>query len=162
VTLEIDDNIEWQRRLWSFERWGWLVLLLILIGAALGLAGDGVLAAATASSANGVVTVEYPRYLRAKSPQRLSVLLAPPAGASGDTLSLWLDAAYLEDVIIERISPEPARIEAGMERRTFEFAWDGSGPVPVTFEVTMRGGGRLVGRIGSGAEAVTISQLVYP
>lgn len=161
MTLEIDDNLAWQRRVWAFERGGWVLLLLILVSAALGLFGDGVLASARVASAYGGVTLEFPRYLRARSPEHL-IASAAPAQRGADAVVLWLDAAYLENVTIERIVPEPTRVRAGADRLTFEFASDGAGPLRIAFEINVRSGGRLHGRIGAGEESVEFSQLVYP
>ena len=163
MDLQIREDIDLQRRTWRFERAGWSVLALILAAALLGLFGPGLFGTARASAANGMLTVEYLRFLRAESPQSIRVTIRPQNPPDG-RFGIWIDAAYVHRATIERITPEPAEVQTGAERITFQFAWDGvPGPVTVTFALNPDATGRLHGRIGTTDGAVTdIRQFVHP
>lgn len=162
MDLEIDEDLGSQRRAWAFERAGWAFLLLVLVAAALGLFGNGLLGTARASTVDGSLWLEYPRFLRAGSPERLRLVVDAPRAEDG-RLSVWLDAAYFEGVSLERVMPAPERMVAGSERLTLEFEWDGAaGPVAITFEIVANEAGSIRSRIGSDTRAVELRQLVYP
>jgi hypothetical protein len=162
MSLQVDDDIDQHRRIWAFERAGWIVLLLLLVAAALGLFGPGILGSAHPTAPNGALSVEHLRFARARSPQRLQVALEPDDRGDG-RFELWLDSAWLDAVTLEHITPQPDRVRAGAERTTLEFAWDRApGRVPIVLEIEAQQFGRLRARIGSGAEAVEVSQFVHP
>jgi hypothetical protein len=160
--LEIRENIDEQHRAWRFERVGWLVLLLILVGATLGVFGSGVFGTAEASTPDGLLRVEFPRFLRAQSPQRLRAWIEPQRQPT-NRFTLWFSAAYLADLSLQRVMPPPARVVAGRERITFEFESDGGAePIPVTFEFVANESGAFDGTIGSDLGAIVFRQFVYP
>jgi len=62
--LQINEDMEFQRRSWIVQRVGWLVFALVILLAALGLFGDGILSDAKAGQEEGALWLEYPRFKR--------------------------------------------------------------------------------------------------
>ena len=162
MDLQISDDLEQQRRDWMFERIGWILLAAALFAALAGLFGPGIFGTAHASAADGRLSVEYLRFVRARSPQELRVIVQPQN--SGDArFRVWIDSAYVDALSLERVTPRPDTVHAGAERITFEFAWDEApGQVPITFEIEPREAGRLRARIGIDNAVAEIRQFVYP
>lgn len=162
MDLQLSDDIDQQRRDWIFERIGWVLLAAALFAALAGLFGPGIFGTARASAADGTLSVEYLRFVRARSPQELRVIVEPQN--NGDSrFQVWIDSAYVDALSLERVTPQPDTVHAGAQRMTFEFAWDGApGQVPITFEIEPREAGRLRARIGVDTSAAEIRQFVYP
>lgn len=59
MKLQGKEQQAFQRREWSFQRVGTIVLVAFILAGFLGFLGTGPLATTTRSSANSVVTVEY-------------------------------------------------------------------------------------------------------
>ncbi|HEX7080192.1 MAG TPA: hypothetical protein VF329_04190 [Gammaproteobacteria bacterium] len=160
--LEISEDMEFQRRTWIVERFGWAVLALIVVAAILGLFGKGLLGHAEATAADGTLTVEYYRFWRMQSPMMVGV--AAQTVPTGDRARIWMDRAYVESVQVDRITPEPESVEAAADRLIYVFALAHAGePLRATFEVEPQRPWRVRGRVGvEGGEMVMFSQFVYP
>ena len=138
MDLQIGEDLEQQRRLWAFERVGWILLVVALVAAAAGVFGPGLLGTARESSSNGMLSVEYLRFLRVHSPHELRVSVEPQRRGDG-RFRIWLESDYLDSVSLERMTPAPETVRAGAERVTIEFAWDEMpGRVPITIEIEPR------------------------
>jgi hypothetical protein len=159
--LEVGENLDLQHRLWRFERAGFLAMALIVVVAVLGLFGPGLLGPARASS--GALSIEYPRFARAKSPFCLRVRLSPADATRGHEVRLSISAQYLSYMSVERVTPQPKSVVLGSERVTFAFARDGtSGPVDLAFDLKARSCCAVRGTIGLADTTVGLQQLVYP
>jgi hypothetical protein len=161
-SLQINQDLKFQRRDWIAERVGWAVMALLIGAALLGLFGPGPLSSTDALSADHLLRIEYNRFGRVSGPTELRVHLAPEA-TRGGAARLWLDRAYLEGVQIERVTPQPVRVEAGPDRHVFEFAAAKAGqPTAVTFHLKFQRAGSLAGRVGLADQpALEFSQFVY-
>ncbi|HEY8520669.1 MAG TPA: hypothetical protein VIN61_11360 [Gammaproteobacteria bacterium] len=160
--LEVNENLALQRRTWVFERAGWVLLAALIAAAALGVFGGGWLAHRRAASPDGSLVVEYERFTRVRSPERLRVRLAD-VHAADERLRLVMDAAYLERVNVKSATPEPERVELGAGRVTYVFAVDGSsGPAAVTFEVEGERAGTAHGKIALGDAEARFEQFFFP
>ena len=62
--LQIDEDMEFQRRSWIVQRIGWAIFALVILLAALGLFGDGILSDTKAGQEEGALWLEYPRFER--------------------------------------------------------------------------------------------------
>jgi len=63
-SLEIVQDMTFQRRAWVVQRIAWVVMLLIVVAAVLGLFATGPLSGTTAKTDDGVLTIEYGRFAR--------------------------------------------------------------------------------------------------
>lgn len=164
-SLEIDQDLAFQRRSWVVQRVGWVLMAVLVLAAALGFLGSGPLSRARAE-VPGLMTVEYQRFARLETGETLTLRLQP-AATSGDAVRVSLDQAFLGSVKLESVQPAPARVEAAGGRLVYVFAVaEPRVPTVVTFRYEPREIGtlRAVVALESMSEArhVTFRQLVYP
>lgn len=80
--LELDQDIDFQRRSWAVQRVGWGVMALVALAALLGLFGPGPINNAITGSKEAPLWLEYKRFGRFQtSAMLLRVHLGPRAGA---------------------------------------------------------------------------------
>ena len=164
--LEIDENLDFQRRVWAFQRVGWVVMALVVLAALLGLLGPGLLStSAKAENEDANLSIrEYERFLRFFKPTDLRLQLDPGAATDGEA-RVWLDREYVEGFQVQKVTPEPESVEVGPDRLTYVFNVDEEldKPTAVTFNLQPQKFGRLQGQIGlEGEEPVSFGQFVYP
>jgi hypothetical protein len=162
-SLQIEEDLTFQRHQVRFERIGWAVMALLLIAALLGLLGSGPLGTTTAGDADSPIRVRYGRLERKDNATSLSVTVDPAAIGAGQ-VRLWLDAAWAESFVIESIVPEPESVEVGPDRLAFVFAAEaGHGPVEIIFHVRYERWGWQRGAIGlDGGPTLRLPQFIYP
>ena len=159
--LEIDQDIAFQQLNWKIQRRCWAGMAVLIALALLGLFGSGPLSRATRGARDGPLRIEYQRFGRRGADETLDADLAP--GHSGEA-NLWLSREFLEGVQIERIAPEPVRVEAGPRRSAYVFRLaDPGDPVRVTIHYRPERPGTLRGRIGLDAETpIEFAAFIYP
>ncbi|HEX6289630.1 MAG TPA: hypothetical protein VFZ66_10595 [Herpetosiphonaceae bacterium] len=108
--LQIEQDLQYQQRMWTVERIGWLLLLL----------GGGPLSMATAGDQGAPLQAQYGRFVRHGGQAQLEIRLQPGA-AQGTEARVWIDRAYLDGIRIEHITPEPESIEAASDRMIYVF-----------------------------------------
>lgn len=160
-SLEIAEDIEFQRHEWRIERAGWFVFALILLGGLLGVFGSGVLSDIKATS--GPLTLEFERYARQRAPTQLRLEVAPSA-ITGEFVPIWLDQALLDRIDVSRIEPEPIEVAASAERVVYRIAsLDPTQPVVVTISYEPADLGWTEMRLGLvNGPAFAEQELVYP
>lgn len=161
--LEIDQDLEFQRRSWAVQRVGRVVVGLLVLAALLGLFGAGPLSGASAGREGDDLRLEYSRFGRLMSPMTLRVHLAESA-ARGDKVRLWLSRDYLAGVKVDQVMPEPDSVEAGKDRLTYTFSLtDPSASTEVAFHLEPQTFGPLPGEIGlENGSALGFRQFIYP
>ena len=158
---QIAEDPEVQRRTWRFERIGWILLAVAVVAAVLGLFGEGPLSRAEETSADGSLSVDFPRFLRRQSPESIRIRFTAQAGSG--SASLWIDRRWLDEVTVESVTPEPERTELWPDRLVYRFARGGPAgthSVHVRFEVDAPG--RTRGEFGTADARVPVSHVVYP
>lgn len=146
------------------EKIAFILLVLFVIGALLGLFGDGPLSESVATSADGQVRVEYQRFCRRHAPQLLDVTFPTERGVN--SVELHLDSDYLRDVQITEIFPHPLQA-SHQQAGKLRFATDGSGgAMTVRLHLQPQHAGVLEAHLSAGPRdapvQVQFSQLVYP
>src|SRR5687768_8105632 len=68
-TMELDDKIDLQIRGWKVQRIGWVVILALMLAAALGVFGEGVISKKQVDLGNAQVT--YDRFFRYEAQMKL-------------------------------------------------------------------------------------------
>lgn len=161
--LEVNEDLEFQRREWRAERIGWALLFLLILVAAVGLFGHGPLSWTSATSRDGTLEVSFERFGRNGGTQSLVVR----AGASSAADREWqLDVGddYVGAVKFTSISPQPDatdRIPGGI-RYTFSQA-EPAADLEVTFELTPDSLWSVSGELRlAGHEPVTVQQFFFP
>ncbi len=159
--LERDRDLRFQRREWTVQRGGWLVMMAIIIAALIGLLGAGPLSSATAES--GPLQLQYTRFERRHAPTELEVSPASSA-VSQDQVEVWLSSDYLARVEITSIVPEPEEVVVADDRVIYRFSIDDQAQRPtILIALEHDDPGLSTGRIGmiDGSE-LTFWQFVYP
>jgi hypothetical protein len=150
------------RAAWKVERTGWAVMALLLLGALLGVFGDGPLSRASAGSPASL-SAEYDWLQRASAPTAYKFDVHPSLVRDG-TLRLRFDQRLIDAILIDSIVPEPEATRAGPGYTEFEFDIAPEGKsARVTFHYRPDTFGHRTGRITvAGAPHVTIDQYIYP
>jgi hypothetical protein len=161
--LEVNQDLNFQRRFWTIERIGWIVIALAVIAALLGLFGTGPLSSTNAGDKGASLWLEYDRFGRFGSPTTLRVHKGAGVRSEG-VVRIWLDQRYLEGVQIEQVTPEPQSVEATLDRLIYTFqVVKPNQPTVVTFHLMLEQVGSLSGRVGLVDEtSLSFSQFIYP
>ncbi|HVL33554.1 MAG TPA: hypothetical protein VM600_08245 [Actinomycetota bacterium] len=160
--LEVEQDLDFQHRMWAAQRVGWAVIGLIFVAALLGLTGDGVLARATARTPDGAMELVYERIDRHRSPSGFEVRVDPTAGSDG-RVEIWFEGSWIGEMQTESIYPEPDSVKVEGERVTYTFNVSGRERVTIAFDLTPEGIGIRRGAAGlSGGSALSITQVLLP
>ena len=161
--LELDQDTDFDRKQWRFERAGWAVIALIVVVASLGVFSVGPLAPASAGSAQSGLQVRYSRFARKMAPTMLEITLGEKAGKNGKA-RVWISRDYIERFEVLHVTPDPASVEAGGHRIIYEF--DVSKPpetTGVTFHLRSETAGIFDAEAGlEDGPTVPIRQTLYP
>ena len=163
-SLQISEDMRFQRRSWVAERIAWMVMVAVLIAALLGLFSTGLLSSAEARDEAGLVRVEYQRFLRHLAPTTIRVRIAPDAGAS-DTVSLRVGRSFARAMQIEQIRPEPQQALTDKDGLILVFRMgEAGGPGLIHFSIKPNEPARIVrGEIGLlGRQPARLTQFIYP
>lgn len=161
--LEIVEDLGLQHRLWRVRRIAWIVMVLVVLAALLGLFGPGLLSNVTARPRGGPLWLEYHRFERSLAPVTLRVHLGAGAGQAGKA-RIWLDRHYMEGMQVEHISPPPQSVETGNDRLIYVFQIADPGQATaISFHLTAQRIGLQSGRLGlSNGPPIVFSQFIYP
>lgn len=161
-SLEINEDLEFQRREWRVQRLAWWLLAGFVVAAALGVFGSGPLSHAAVEDATGALRVEYERFLRVGSPHRLSIRARTSGSETPTGFRLVMNRTYFDAMQVDRVLPEPLEVAIGPEDVTLRFAPAASGEFTIVIdsEPLQAGRHRAEFRASTGG-AVGIGQLTY-
>jgi hypothetical protein len=159
--LEIQQDLEHERREWMVQKIGWTILSLLWLAGLAGLFGSGPLSEATASGPG--LRLEYDRFARYTAPVDLRLHLGPPVTAH-PKIRLWVDRQYMQDMEVESVLPEPESVETGPDRIVFIIPLAEVGPpTAVTLRLQTQRIGLLEGQVGvEEGGSLHFQQIVYP
>lgn len=154
-TLEIDQDLNFQKQEWRFERTGWVFLLLFLVAAVAGVFGSGPASRKTISAAQGSVRVEYSRALRWQTPQTLEIEMR-----SGNLEEVALSESLMRAWSIQEVTPSPKEVVA-TDRETLYRFHGRKGRIVFAYEATRFG--RLEGTLRmKNAVVLRLDQWAFP
>lgn len=162
--LEIDQDLAFQRREWTFMRVAWIVLALFLVACAAGIFGGyGPLRTGKATAAGEPLTVEFDRFARYRAPSELRFVFAPRASEHGE-VQLALSSDYTSEIVPDSITPQPDQVEASGGRTLYTFkVADPGDELTVLFRIAIARSGIVTGRAGtSAALPISFRHFVYP
>ena len=156
--LELEQDLQYQQQSWTVERVGWVAMSLIAIAALLGLTGSGWLSRGKVGQPNEPIWVEYERLGRFQSPEKLRIYINQTS--SSNQIEIGMNRQYLEDMQIQQVTPEPARIEQSSDRLTYSFK--GTTPGAITFYMQPEQVGLVKGSIElEGVQPLAFQQFIY-
>ena len=161
AALEINEDLQFQRRDWFLQRVGWCVLGLLLLAGLAGLLGPGPLSRTTRTDGRGL-EVRYERFVRDNAQTDLSFRVAPQALGS-DQARLLIHRDYLAANRLQRIDPEPRSTRSLGEYVEFSFDAQASEPLAIRLTLEPDEFGTHSGsvRLNDGPE-VRLEQFTYP
>jgi hypothetical protein len=159
--LELDRDLSFQRREWTIQRIGWLVMMAIVAAALIGLLGSGPLSSATAEA--GLLRLAYSRFERRHAPSELEVAVSNDA-ESQDQIEVWISTDYLRGTEITSIVPEPEEVSEADDQMVYRFSIDDQAQTStILFALEYDDPGHTTGRMGMiGGPELTFWQFVYP
>ncbi len=161
-SLEINQDMVFQRRTWIAERIGWAAMAVLVIGAALGAFAAGPMSWTTVRDPQGRLSIEYGRLQRRSAPATVKVLV-PAETITPEGLTIEVDRAFIEAFKIETIRPEPRQSTAISDGMRLQFGATPREPATIVFYCTAERIGLSRPRLGlAGRELVELPVFVYP
>ncbi|MNS34967.1 hypothetical protein D3C72_671070 [compost metagenome] len=157
--LQVDQDMDHQRRWWRIQRVARYALGAFLAIGAVGALGHGPVAAAKAGAEP--LQVEYQRLVRHSTSTQVSFLVTPGPDKQA---SFWLGNAVFDSAQVLGVIPEPERREVASDRIVFHFAATETGePVTIRFDLQLTGYGPLAFRAGvPGGAELAWTAFVFP
>jgi len=155
-SIEIDEDLKFQKKEWFYQRIGMAGLVLIVLAALLGFTGmGGPFSHGDVGDPSGPLHVEYERYVRRGG---LSTLTLHLHTSPGD-VRFWVSAPYFEYVRIDSVAPTPEMVSVDAGRHVYLIR-SSSPDVTVTLKVEHESAGTLDAEVGLvGGPSVRFSQL---
>lgn len=152
-SLEVDEELDLQKKGWVVQRIGWVFMFLFVALAALGLFGEGVLSKQKAEAAGAAIN--YERFFRHESRMELKVEI----GAT-DSAIVSFPNEYLDKFRIESVTPEPKDNEVASGRIRYHFS--GQAPMKITFYLVPQQVGTISGDVAVNGHQFKLSHFIYP
>ena len=121
--------------------------LLVLFAALAGLLGKGPLSKVRSGSVQTGLQIEYFRFIHYQGPVDLKIAVGADSTTNG-TLRLQLSKAFVEQVEIQRIEPEPEAATTGPAYFTYIIRTETNMPAQVTVRFVSNHFGRLAYEVG--------------
>ncbi|WP_460125978.1 hypothetical protein [Pseudomonas sp. S2_C03] len=156
----VREDIAYQIKVWRFERFGWYMLVLLMILGLAGLFSRGLLSSRDVLSDDGRVRVEYEMFHRNGSTNAMKISLS---GEPESTLELEVAGELLDGFSIETLQPEPVRSRSSAQGMRLWIQADTKGQASVF--MTLRGDGLGLFRstiILPGTSGVKLTQFIFP
>lgn len=158
-TLELEEDLSFQRRQWRASQVLWMVLVGTMIATALGVFGNGPLSSARAGAPDGPLRVEYERVVRFGASVRLVVRARPrPDGA----VQFTIDQSLLQAFRVQDVTPPPSATALGDGSVEYRFQANTSAPSTIVFEMQPAALWSVHGQIRSPDGAVQLRQFILP
>jgi hypothetical protein len=152
--LQIEEHIQLQERGWQIQAAGLLFILALVIAAAIGLFGDGVISKRRSDENNA--SIEYQRFHRFESRMALDVDITD--AKNGATISFPNE--YLKSIEIESILPAPKNNISNEDRVLYNF--EGHGRMHISFHLIPRTPGNIHGQINVNDHNFPLQHFIFP
>ncbi|MDX9739981.1 MAG: hypothetical protein RBT81_02200 [Gammaproteobacteria bacterium] len=141
---------------------GWIVICVVILTAAAGGFGGGPSTRLSASSADRLLHLKYDGLWRMNAPTTLALRTSKPLDTG--SLHIALNRAYLENVRIDWILPQPYLVHGSADHVSFHFIGDPENPgMAVDFSITPLTTGMLHAQIAiEGSQPIRFRQFIYP
>jgi hypothetical protein len=155
--LEIDLSPSFERRIKVVHRIAGFVGLLLVVLAFLGLFGEGgPLAHATATSADGSLSVDYDRFNRTEASTSFQVSLTKGSGQT----NIAIAGQFLQNASINSITPQPSSETVLPDRVLFTIQQRAPAQIQITITPAKIGAHRVT--IYSHDASVSFTPFTYP
>lgn len=159
-TYPVQEYMHVQQRHWRLERIGWLVFLLIVLLAALGVFSQGALSEATARSADGALVVDYQRFERTSAVSEMTIRLQ---GKPTQVLRLEITGDLMDKFSIQGIQPAPLSSDSFQDGIRLAFRADQAGNAAVYLALRSAAPGWSRSQfVMAGTSPIAVDQFIYP
>ncbi|WP_276370943.1 hypothetical protein [Chryseolinea sp. H1M3-3] len=152
--LQIDEHMSMQERGWKVQAVGLYFIFALVLTAAVGLYGDGLISARKIT--NGHVTVEYQRQYRFQARMEIKVQLQN----STDGAMVSFPTAYLKKFEVASIVPQPNENKFQDDR--VHYLFKGSDGMSITFYLIPQHVGNINGSIQVNNKEFDINHFIFP
>jgi hypothetical protein len=118
--VAVGEDLDFQRRWWTFERVAWSFFVLLLLLDLSGAFGRGPLAHASLHAQDQSLEVRYDRIERTGTPSILDVSFGPAAIQDGK-IKLYVSESVVKELGAQRVIPAPISTEVGNGGLTYTF-----------------------------------------
>jgi hypothetical protein len=155
-TIEIDEDLEFQKKEWLWQRIGSVLLFVFVVAALLGFTGmGGPMSHGKAGEPGSPLYVEYARFVRRNAQATIKVHMHTSPG----DVRFWLSSPYFEHVRVDSIVPTPRLVSVDAGRHVYVIHAD-TADLTVTFELEHLTMGTREAEIGlAGGPSVRFTQL---
>ncbi len=161
--IEINEDMDFQRRSWRVQRVGWAGMLLFVIAGFAGVFGSGPLAGVHHGSEGSALQMDYDRFIRLRAPATASFELGEAAILPDSTARIWFDSEWLSAFKVNSITPEPDDSEIVGNRIVHVFRVTSGNSSRIDYDLETQKGGRITGMVGLvNGPSFRVSQLAYP
>lgn len=154
--LEIEEHLPMHERGWKVQTVGMYLILALVLTAAVGLYGDGLVSKKRVSE--DIATVEYQRFYRFQARMELKFKLNIPDG--GNDVVVRFPGKYLESFQVDSVLPEPEKNVINGEQ--VEYHFNGSGYTTITFYLIPRRIGSVGGSIEVDKSSFDVDHFIFP
>ncbi len=149
----VEDKYLFSKKEWKFQKYGRILLVLLLIGGLLGLFGGGVLSKKTVHGND--FKIEYYSLAREETSAKLYIYLQNPS----DITSISFNSSYLEDVRVLQTVPAPENSKTADNRIFYLFNTASSGVI--IFYLSAGNAGFKELSLGIDNEIKRLKQFIY-
>ncbi len=159
-SLDLGGELPRARLQWRLERVAWIAFTLLLCAIGLGGVGrGGPLSTVVQDAMGGRLRLEYDRFLRSHSPDRLRLEITP----ASTTTRVAVAHCYLDRIDIERVTPEPSSVTAREHGIEYLFETDAGKRTQVTLHLVPQRIGMATGWVAlDRGPPVSIRHWVHP
>jgi len=151
--LDLNEHLEMQQSGWRCQRIGLYCILIIVLTAALGLYGNGVISKKIYKEGNA--WVEFDQFFRHEAKMQLKV-----GTESAKKVIISFPTHYLNHFEIDAIVPEPK--ESYFENGKINYIFNGHDTITITFYLVPQDAGNIKGSLKVNQNLFTINHLIFP
>lgn len=163
-SIEIAQDLEFQKKSWKVQRIAWKVMLGIAVLALFGLFGSGPLSSASTGAAESGVTAKYERFIRAGGEHSLALVISPAMIAPDSSATVWISSNWLAGNQVLEVTPRPESEAILPDRVAYRFSVaEPASPIEVRFTLQAKRAGLRRWRGGlDGTDPLSFTQFAYP
>lgn len=159
-THPVEEDMRLQRRVWRFERIGWVVLLLVIALTLGGLFSKGPLSSVEVSTPDGSLSVKYERFNRNGAGDDMVIT---STGRPNEQRDLVLGKELLEGNSLESLNPLPGLSRSDGGDLVIPMRSDAQGVATLYLSVRSNGIGLFRSHVHiDGRQDLPIPKFIYP
>lgn len=161
--LELEQDLEFEKREWIAQWIGRGFMFLIVLGALLGFFGAGPFSLTEVRAPAGDLSVTYEHFGRRGATTNLIVEVAPEAVSNGEAV-VWFSEDYIRKFQVDAVTPAPDQVVS--TERGYEYTFLADQPqeaLAVTYNFTIEAMGAESGLVGlKGGAPVELTHFFTP